>query len=163
MKKTITLLLIITLSSCAQKTTFDEIALNETFTNIEGEQIVFKDILAKHKGKTILIDIWASWCGDCIKDMPTMHKLQEEEPDVVYLKLSVDRNIEEWKTGIKKFKVTGEHYLIHKGWKKSDFCNSIKASWIPRYMIIGKDGEIKMYIAKKITSKKIKRIIKEDK
>lgn len=163
MKKIIILLLSISLSSCAQKVTFDEEGLNETFTSLNGDAIPFKTILEKHKGKTIFIDVWASWCSDCIKDMPKVKELQTEENDVVYLKLSLDKNINAWKNGIEKFKVKGEHYLIDKGWKPSKFCNSIDLNWIPRYMVIGKDGEIKMYKATKITDKAIKRTIKADK
>jgi hypothetical protein len=58
MKKVLIILLAISLISCAQeKTTFDEIALNETFTNLNGEQVPFQEIINQYKGKTVFIDI----------------------------------------------------------------------------------------------------------
>jgi thiol-disulfide isomerase/thioredoxin len=38
--------------------------------NTENEPIAFSEILKKYEGKTIVIDVWASWCSDCIKGMP---------------------------------------------------------------------------------------------
>lgn len=155
--------LIAIFTSCAQeKKTFDEVALNETFTNLNGEQISFKTILNKFKGKTIFIDIWASWCSDCITGIPDLKKLQANEKEVVYLMLSLDKTVDKWKDGIKKYDLTGEHYLINKGWKPSEFCSSIKLNWIPRYLIVGKDGSIKMFKAIKFSDEKIAKTIKAD-
>jgi thiol-disulfide isomerase/thioredoxin len=163
MKKLLILLLVVTFTSCAQKTAFDDVALNETFTNLQGKQIPFKNILEKHKGKTIFIEIWASWCSDCVGDLPKVKLLEKEETEVVYIKLSLDKTFESWKAGLKRFNVDGENYFINKGWKPSEFCGSIGLNWIPRYMIVGKDGTIKMYKATKITDKTIRKTIKADK
>ena len=38
----------------------------------------FQNILLKHQGKKILIDIWASWCRDCVVTLPELKKLQQE-------------------------------------------------------------------------------------
>lgn len=164
MKTILAVLFAMTLSSCAQeKTTFDEVALSETFTNLSGEQLPFQEIINQYKGKTVFIDIWASWCSDCVASIPDLKKLQAKEKEVVYLMLSLDKTVDAWKEGIKKHDLIGEHYLITKGWKPSDFCKSINLNWIPRYMIVGKDGTIKMYKAIKFKDKKIRKTIKEDK
>ena len=163
MKKIFILLLAITITSCAQKTTFNEAALNETFTNLDGKQIAFQEILKKYKGKTIFIDIWASWCSDCVAGLPDLKKLQSKEKDVVYVMLSLDKTAETWKLGIEKHNLKAEHYFITKGWKPSEFCKSIDLDWIPRYLIVGKDGTIKMFKAIKFSDKKITKTIKEDK
>ena len=144
----ITILLLTTLSVFSQeKTQYDEVALNEVFINIKGEEIQFKDILAKHKGKTIFVDIWASWCSDCVRGIPKLKKLQKTEQDVVYVLLSLDKNVKLWETGLEKHQLEAEHYLFTKKWKQSPFCKSIDLDWIPRYMIVGKDGTIKLYKA----------------
>ncbi len=165
MKKVLLILLAVNLMSCAQKTEFDTVALNETFTNTKGNQIAFKDILAKHKGKTIFIDVWASWCHDCVGSLPKLKELQTKEKDLVYVMLSVDKTIADWKKGIAKHELKANHYFITKGWKgknASEFCKSINLDWIPRYMIVGKDGKIKMFKAIKFSDKNIEKIIKED-
>ncbi|MFD2541933.1 TlpA family protein disulfide reductase [Lacinutrix gracilariae] len=127
-------------------TQFTQEALNDTFISFEGENISFKQILEKHKGSTILIDVWASWCGDCIQGMPKVKVLQETNTEMVFLFLSADKSITSWKKGINKYQVKGEHYFMPKG-MKSIFSKSIDLDWIPRYLIIDAQGNIKLYKA----------------
>lgn len=140
------LICILFISCKAQETPtqFTEEALNDTFITYEGENISFKSILEKHKGKTILIDVWASWCSDCVKGMPKVKALQETNTDVVFLFLSADKSFESWKKGIIKYQVNGEHYYMSKG-MKSIFSKSIDLDWIPRYLIIDPQGNIKLF------------------
>ena len=86
------------------------------FLNQNGQQIPFKAILEKHKGQTILIDVWASWCKDCLECLPSIKKIQSENKDVVYLFLSLDKTEKQWKNGIKMHQISGEHYFINSGW-----------------------------------------------
>ena len=147
MKKVISILvLFITILSCnsQEPTQFSEEALNDSVLNLEGESIAFKDILNANKGKTIVIDIWASWCSDCIKGMPKVKALQEQFPDAVYMFLSLDRGQDAWKRGIEKYNVVGEHYYLPNA-KDCDFANFVNISWIPRYMVINAVGEIVVF------------------
>ena len=147
MKKIITLLsLFFTFLSCnsEQPTQFSEAALNDSFLNLEGKSTTLKNILDTHKGKTIVIDIWASWCSDCIKGMPKVKALQEQFPDVAYVFLSLDRGQDAWKRGIKKYNVKGDHYYLPNA-KDCDFADFVNISWIPRYMVISKANEIVVF------------------
>jgi hypothetical protein len=51
-----------------EKTTFSKEALSETLLATDGSQVAFQDILKKHEGKTMVIEMWAS-CKDCVKAM----------------------------------------------------------------------------------------------
>ena len=143
----------------AQVKSFSEEALNDTFVSYEGEDITFSEILDSYKGKTILIDVWAAWCKDCIKGMPKVKKLQKKNKDVVFLFLSLDKTEETWKKAIDKFEIVGEHYYVPLGWK-SPFCSSIDLDWVPRYMIVNPEGEISLYKAIKADDKNIKETLK---
>ncbi len=144
----ISYLLIVLLSvfSCNTEapTQFSETALNDTFITQNGESVAFKTILEAHKGKTIVIDIWASWCGDCLQGMPKVKALQSEYKDVVYVFLSLDKNQDAWKRGIKRHDVNGEHYFMQSGWKGA-FGNFVNLNWIPRYMVINEVSEIVVF------------------
>ncbi len=152
MKKLLLLpVLLLGLSSCAQApTSFPEEALNDKMKSTDGKEMTFKDVLAKYEGKTILIDVWASWCPDCIKGMPKVQALQhqyKDSKDVVFLFLSYDKTEDAWKNGIKKYRVIGEHYLVGSKWKGGAFSDAVRLDWIPRYMIVDANGNIALFRA----------------
>jgi len=161
MKKIIIVLitLFVGLTNMAQEKNFDKVALKESFISQEGESLLFKQILERYEGKTIFIDIWASWCSDCVKSFPALKDLQKKEKDITYLMLSLDKEEESWKKGITKLGLKGEHYLFTSKWKTSGFCKSIALDWIPRYMIVDKKGEITMFKAITLDDSKILKAI----
>lgn len=147
MKKinTLIVILFVTLLSCDNEPKeFSKKALTDTFVTLDDKSISLKNILESHKGKPIVIDIWASWCSDCIKGMPKVKALQEKYKGVAYVFLSLDRSVEAWKRGIEKYDVKGDHYFMASG-KDCDFANFVNISWIPRYMVINKAGEIVVF------------------
>lgn len=134
--------------SKAQKTSFSEESLNETLQNQEGNTIAFKDILKQHKGKTVVIEFWASWCSDCVKAMPKIKSLQEQNANVDYVFISLDKSFEKFKAGVAKHQLMGTHYWLNDAdGMKGKFGKSIDLDWIPRYMIINKEGTIVTYRA----------------
>ena len=92
------------------------------------------------------MEVWASWCGDCVKAMPQMKELQANNPEVTYLFFSLDKTPDKWKTGIEKHQLNGEHYLVDGG-MKGPFGKELDLNWIPRYIIIDKTGKIILYNA----------------
>ena len=44
--------------------------LDMKFTSVDGRKVD----LAKMKGKVVLIDFWATWCGPCVKEIPSVKK-----------------------------------------------------------------------------------------
>lgn len=144
MKKLLLLpLVLFSMASCNEpKKGFGEQALNSAMTSTDGETIAFKDILAQYKGKPVVIEVWASWCSDCAKGMPKLHALQEQFPDMQYLFLSYDRDLDDWKQGIKKHNLNGGHYHVSKSMKEGAFAKDIELDWIPRYMVVDADGNI---------------------
>ena len=141
-------LLIFSCEAQEAPTQFSDQALNDTFITLDGQHITFNTIIEQYKGKKILIDVWASWCGDCIKGMPKVKALQKDYKDVVYIFLSLDKNLESWKKGIKRYGVAGEHYYMRSGWK-GDFGDFLDLDWIPRYVVVDSDGKIKLFKAVK--------------
>ncbi|WP_299336123.1 TlpA disulfide reductase family protein [uncultured Psychroserpens sp.] len=160
MKQLITLVLVsvffISCEAQPEPSEFSEAALNDTFLNLEGDTMTLESILEQYKDKTILIDVWATWCRDCIVGLPDLKAIQSEHPDVVYLFLSMDKTQESWKNGIEKYNITGEHYFMPSGWD-GPFTEFVDLDWIPRYMIIDKEGKIKLFRAIKVNDPKIKK------
>lgn len=151
MKNTLTILAILFISvAFSQKKSFSAEALQDHLLNLDGTEITFQEILEQHKGKPVLIDIWASWCKDCIAGFPDLKKLQQDNPEIDYVFLSLDKEEARWKAGIEKYKLEGDHYYIKSGWK-GPLCSSIDLDWIPRYILLDASGSIKVYRA--ITTK----------
>jgi len=151
MKKLFFLGLTLLLFSCkpSNNTQFTSKALNSPLYNIQGNKLLFKNILDQYKGKTVLIKVWAGWCGDCIKGLPDLIEIQHQYPNTAYLFVSLDKNKQQWKKSIKRFSIKGNHYYAEGGWK-SIFANNINLNWIPRYILIDKDGKVINYNATKI-------------
>ena len=150
------LILLISVLSCNTETptAFSEDALNDTFISLEDTNVTFQNIIDAHKGSVVVIDVWASWCGDCLRGMPKVKDIQSQYKDVAYLFLSLDKTQKAWKKGIKKYNVKGEHYFMQSGWKGA-FGTFLDLDWIPRYMVIDKQGNIKLFKATKATDIKI--------
>jgi thiol-disulfide isomerase/thioredoxin len=162
MKKTFVFLFALISFSCshAQKTTFSKEALSETLLATDGKQVAFKNILKKYKGKTLVIEVWASWCGDCVKAMPKIKELQANNPDVAYLFISMDRTVENWKIGIEKHELKGDDFMANDQ-MKGVFGKAIDLDWIPRYIIIDKTGKIVLYRAIETDFEKINTTLKD--
>lgn len=162
MKKILVFLLAVISFSCsqAQKTTFSKDALSETLLANDGKQVAFKDILKSHKGKTLVIEIWASWCGDCVKAMPKMKELQSNFSKVDYVFISMDKTADKWKEGIAKHEIIGDHYMANDQ-MKGVFGKAIDLDWIPRYIIIDKTGKIIIYRAIETDFEKINTELKK--
>lgn len=147
MKKIVSIItLALALVACAQpnETEFKKEALENVMLTTSNDKITFQEILKKYEGQTVVVDVWASWCSDCIKGMPKVKALQEKYPEATYLFISMDKTFESWLAGIEKYEVKGEHYMATDG-MKGIFGKSINLDWIPRYMVVDKDGKIALY------------------
>jgi thiol-disulfide isomerase/thioredoxin len=91
MKKIVALLVGFLTFSCSSNTGKPHFLkkLSETLLTPDGSQVAFQDILKKHEGKTVVIEMWASWC--CVKAMPKIKELQANNPDVDYVFISMDK------------------------------------------------------------------------
>lgn len=158
-KKTYFFFLLV-LISCEKPTHFSQQSLQEKFINFSQKEQTFESILTKHKGKKILIDVWASWCKDCLEGLPDLIKLQNEAPEVVYVFLSLDKTVPRWKMAIERYQIMGDHYFVTQG-NHGAFAKFINLWWIPRYMVVDETGEIILFKATKITDKNIINALKK--
>ncbi len=115
------------------------VAANFTYPDANGKMISLSDF----KGKVVLVDVWATWCGPCKQQIPFMKKLEEElhGEDVVFLSVSVDedKDKEKWKQMIIDEKLGGIH-IFASGWSK--ITKDYKITGIPRFMLFDKKGNI---------------------
>ena len=132
--------------SNAQVKEFSKETMTKKLVQTDNSQVSFKDILKKNKGNVTVIEIWASWCGDCVKAMPKVKEMQTNNPNVNYVFISMDKAYDKWLAGIDKHELKGDHYWVTDG-MKGEFGKSIDVDWIPRYIILDKNGKIVTYRA----------------
>lgn len=97
--------------------------------------------LGDYAGKWVYIDIWATWCGPCRREIPHLRKLEERyagQP-ICFVSISVDSDRDAWKSLVEKQKMAGEQ-LHFDG--KDTFCESYKVAGIPRFILIDPEGRI---------------------
>ncbi|MEL7238295.1 MAG: TlpA disulfide reductase family protein, partial [Planctomycetota bacterium] len=114
-----------------------------SFTDvISGDEISVQDDL---RGKVVVIDFWATWCGPCIAEMPKMKKLYAEYKDkgVEFIGVSLDDANAKDKLVemIKEDDLSWKHYFQGNGWA-SEFSQSWGISGIPTLFIIDADGKL---------------------
>jgi thiol-disulfide isomerase/thioredoxin len=97
--------------------------------------------LSSFKGKVILLNFWATWCGPCRAEIPSLVELQKEYPnDLVVLGFSVDDPVEKLQPYAKEFQI---NYPILVGLGREDVQDAYGPLWgIPVSVIIAPDGTI---------------------
>ena len=146
--------------SQAQKTEFGPETMNSVLIATDKSETTFQKVLDANKGKIVVIDVWASWCSDCIKGFPKYKELQAKFPEVTYLYISMDKEWEKWIVGAERFELKGQHFWVQDG-MKGVFGKSIDLNWIPRYMVIDQKGNIALYNAIEADDAKIAEAIEK--
>ena len=110
-------------------------------TDLNDKEVKYEQLPLK--GKLLFIDIWATYCPDCRKELPALETLQEDyktEP-ITFVSISVDRDKEAWKAMVKEKKLCGIH-LYASPETKELFKELYDLRSIPRYMLIDEKGNI---------------------
>jgi thiol-disulfide isomerase/thioredoxin len=122
------------------------------FTNYEnnaGGSMSLSDL----KGKYVYIDLWATWCGPCIKEIPSLKKVEKEfhGKNIEFVSISIDEGrgykgdaaaaYKAWKKMIVDKDLTGIQLIADKGFS-SDFVKEYKVNGIPRFILIDPKGNI---------------------
>lgn len=113
-----------------------DIASDFTAVDLDGN----KTTLSSLKGKVIYVDLWATWCGPCLAEMPHYETLKEkykENARVAFVSLSIDDGVDLWKKSVEARKADGIQWLINRN--KLDAYNIVG---IPRTLLIDKDFKI---------------------
>ena len=112
-----------------------------SYENYNGGKTNLSDL----KGKYVYVEVWATWCGPCIKEMPELKKLIAEFKDknIVFVSISVDEknNYQNWRKVIAEKQVGGIQLLSDKQ-LDADFMKFFGVSLLPRSILLGPDGKL---------------------
>ena len=111
-----------------------------TLSTPEGKPISLSSL----KGKVVLIDFWASWCGPCRKENPNLVKLYENYKDKGFtiLSVSLDNDEAAWKKAIEADGLIWPNHVSDlKGWE-STMTKVYGFNSIPHTVLVNKEGKI---------------------
>ncbi len=139
-----------------------KVAVGQKFTDfkmpdINGKEVALSDYAGK--GKYVLIDFWASWCGPCMKEIPTLVNLYKSYKDKNFeiVGVSLDKKENEWKDAVKKMNMTWPQMSEVKGW--DTVAREIyNFNGIPHTILLDPNGII---IAKDLRGKELEDKIRE--
>ena len=120
----------------------------ENFENHKGGTTSLSDL----KGKFVYIDVWATWCGPCKREIPSLKEVEKqyEDKNIAFVSISVDdekrsgtpeKAHEAWTTMVNDKELGGIQLFSDKAWQ-SDFIQAYKINSIPRFLLIDPDGNI---------------------
>ncbi|MEH0153833.1 TlpA disulfide reductase family protein [Limibacter armeniacum] len=107
-----------------------------------GKEVQLKNF----KGKVVLIDTWATWCGPCLNHRPRIKdfaKKYQDNSNLAILMISVDEKTNRWLDFVEKDNPTNDGFdLFIENSTHTAFGNHYNINSIPRYILIGKNGKI---------------------
>ena len=135
------------------------VAADFTYPDVNGKMVSLSDF----KGKVVLVDVWATWCGPCRGEIPYLKKLEEEMhgTDVVFIGVSVDeaKDKQKWLDFVEKEGLKGVQ-LLASGWSK--ITKDYKINGIPRFMVFDRDGKIVSVDAPRPSSPELKKMLEAE-
>jgi thiol-disulfide isomerase/thioredoxin len=131
-----------------------EPAIDFTYPDKDGNEFS----LSSFKGNLVYVDVWATWCGPCLGQIPALQKLGEEYhgKNITFLSVSVDNDKEAWLEMVDE-KELGGIQLWADGW--SGITKSYAIFGIPRFMLFSADGNVISTNAPRPTSDEIRGLL----
>ncbi|MBL4708021.1 MAG: TlpA family protein disulfide reductase [Flavobacteriales bacterium] len=130
------------------------------YENHAGGTISLSDL----KGKYTYIDVWATWCGPCIGEIPSLKAVEEEfhSKNIQFVSASIDteKAHETWVNMVNEKELGGIQLMADQAWQ-SKFVRDYKINGIPRFILIDPEGNIVSADAPRPSDPKLKELFAE--
>ncbi|MCB0451478.1 MAG: TlpA family protein disulfide reductase [Aequorivita sp.] len=101
--------------------------------------------LASLKGKYVYIDVWATWCGPCLREIPSLLQVEKDYhgKNIQFVSISIDepKDYDKWKAMVSEKQLGGIQLMADNNWK-SKFIEDYAILGIPRFILIDPQGNI---------------------
>lgn len=111
------------------------------FENHKGGTTSLDDL----KGKFVYVDVWATWCGPCIREIPELKKVEQKyhEKNIEFVSISIDekKDYDKWKQFVVSEGLVGVQLIADNAWQ-SEFVEKYAINGIPHFILIDTEGNI---------------------
>lgn len=114
-------------------------AIDFSGKDMQGNTVKLSDF----KGKYVYVDVWATWCGPCIGEIPYLDSLETdyEGKNIVFISYSIDDNHAAWMKFVPEKQLKGVQIIGEKAWQ-SQLCKDYKIKGVPTFMFFDPEGRI---------------------
>ncbi len=132
---------------------FPSIELKDTEGNVLKSKSLFSD------NKYVYIDIWASWCVPCIKEIPALKELEKEyaNKNIKFVSISIDSKPEAWNKALKNQDLLGHQFLD----QANQIGEILSIQGIPRFLFYDSKGKLISIDAPRPSSPEIRIMLNE--
>lgn len=131
--------------------------LDLKFTAVDGREVD----LSKMRGKVVLIDFWATWCGPCVAELPNVKKAYKDlnPKGFEIIGISLDSDKAKLEAFVKKEDMAWPQYFDGKGWK-NDISSLHGINSIPAMWLVNKEGMVVDTNARSGLEEKVEKLLK---
>ena len=138
------------------------LVVNETPSAAKGE--LLDAIISKYKGKVVLVDFWATWCGSCMEALGEFRLIKDEflNKNIVFVYITnISSPKKLWERKISE--IGHEHYYLEREeWMNISYSNKYGfRGGIPTYFLFNSNGELKQKFSGYPGNKKMQAMIEE--
>lgn len=136
----------------------DVVPTDPVIISPDGSKCHLSDLLGE---SVVYIDIWATWCGPCCREIPYMEKVVEQfkgNEGITFISISRDDSRQAWLKKLDRDKPEWPQYIFDKS-SGDEFMNAMSITGIPRFLLIGKDRKFISVDAERPSNEKIAEIL----
>lgn len=130
------------------------------YENFKGGTTSLGDL----RGKYVYIDVWATWCGPCKREIPFLKQLEADYHDknITFLSISIDaqKDHDKWKSMVEEEELGGVQLFADNDWE-SQFVQDYMIKGIPRFILLDPNGNIVKSNAPRPSSEEIRTLFND--
>lgn len=111
------------------------------YENYKGGTVALSDL----KGKYVYIDVWATWCGPCLEEIPFLKKMEADYADkniqIISISIDTEDAYGKWRDMVEERSLGGLQLMADNDWR-SKFVSDYSIFAIPRFILIDTEGNI---------------------